>query len=126
MKVSFKELIGSEAYQHHAQIYAKAMISVSFLTLLINYFVSDAATLIGTVLLAVGWSLFGTGVLVAAPCYAVYVWIIAKMSEFTDFPSADATTQQAGRWKKIASLWNTLSYVINVYITILVARYYWS
>jgi hypothetical protein len=126
MKVSFKELIGSDAYQQHAQAYAKAMIFISLIALLVNYYFREDATLIGTILLAVSWSVFGAGILIAVPCYSIYVWIISKMSEFSEFPTGEATSSKAKRWRRLASLWSTVSYVINIYLTSLVARYYWS
>lgn len=126
MKVSFKELLGSDAYQNQAQVYAKSMIFVSFTTLVFNYFLSDDASLIGTILLIAGWGLFGTGILVAAPCYVIYVYIVSKMSEFAEFPSGEATSTKGKVWKKTASLWNTVSYAINIYLTFFIAQKFYD
>jgi hypothetical protein len=126
MKITFKEIINSEAYQTNAQIYAKSMIFVSFITLSVIYFFETEATAIGAVILFLCWSLIGTAIIVAAPCYAIYALLITKMSEYSEFPSAQVNSGTGNIWKKIASIWNFLTYVINIYLTYFVAQKYWN
>jgi hypothetical protein len=127
MKFSFKEIIVTEAYQRNAEIYAKAMISASTLTIIVNYFLTDTATLIGVVLLLVGWSLMGVSILVALPCYALFVWLISKMSAHVVFVNGvEMKTPMGHYWKIMSSLWKNISFIINIYLTIVVSNAYWS
>lgn len=126
MKVSFKEVISSEAYQKNAQIYVKAMIFVSAITLLITYFARDDASFIGTIILIFGWSLFGVSLLLAMPFYMVYVWLVVKMTSSVAFPSAKPTNKKGEFWRMIASVWNGITYIANITITIFIADLYWG
>ncbi len=127
MKVSFKEIVMSDAFQRNAEIYAKTMIFVSVATILVNYFLTDTATFIGAVLLLVGWSLMGVSILVALPCYVLYVWLVSKMSAHTAFANGEEIKTTKGNfWKLLSAVWNNFSYVLNIYLTIVVSNAYWS
>lgn len=121
MKVTFKEIISSDAYQQNAQIYAKAMIFVSAITLLLNYFVKDDVSFIGTIILIFGWSLFGVSLLLAMPFYVVYVWLVVKMSSSVAFPTAEPTNSKGKFWRSTATVWNGFTYIANIAITIFIA-----
>ncbi len=126
MKVTFKELISSEAYQQNAQLYAKAMIFVSAIAVLVNYFIRDDAHIIGAIMLIFMWSLFGVSFFLALPFYIVYVWLITKMSSHVSFPFAELEDSKGKFWRSIASIWNRLTYIANVAITYFIADLFWS
>ena len=126
MKVTFKEIISSDAYQQSAQMYAKAMIFTSVITLIVTYFVRDDASFVGTLILMFGWSLFGVSLLLAMPFYMVYVWLVVKMSSDVAFPAAEAINRKGKFWRSVATIWNRGTYIVNIVITIFIADLFWG
>ena len=56
MKTSFKEIIYGDAYQHHAQAYAKSMITTSSLTVAVKlFFFTSIPFSVALLMLAIFW-----------------------------------------------------------------------
>ena len=104
MKITFSELVSSEAYQSSASSYTKGVIAVSALVVILNYFLSDTATFLASFLILIVWSVFATSFVVALPVYMIYLLIVVQMSAHTEFPTGVPTNATGRLLKHLSTL----------------------
>lgn len=117
MKLSFKDIASSDAYQAQASSWCKAHIFVALAAAI-------ATTWFGDVSLGWHWVwvfpaiLFGASFLVALPTMAVYVWIVSVQSGHMQFapPATPSPADSFGRVLNfVKSVWSILSLALNAY-----------
>jgi hypothetical protein len=127
MKASFKEIILGDAYQYHAQVYAKNMIRISFLTIAIKLFfftsLSFSVALLMLVIFGLVWCLFILTFAISMPCFLVYCLIVSALSGHTEFPTGIPNDKFGGFLFRMKSIWMSLSYLINIAASIFVVSY---
>jgi hypothetical protein len=127
MKTSFKEIIYGDAYQHHAQAYAKSMITTSSLTVAVKlFFFTSLPFSVALLMLAIFWlvwCLFMVTFAISMPCFLIYCLIVSALSGHTEFPSG-IPNDKVGRFLfRLKSTWMNLSYLINIAVSVFVVSY---
>ncbi len=127
MKTSFKEIIYGDAYQHHAQAYAKSMIMASSLTVAIKLFFFTSLSFSGALLMLamfwLVWCLFIVTFAISMPCFFIYCLIVSALSGHTEFPSGIPNDKVGWFLFRLKSTWMSLSYLINIAASVFVVSY---
>jgi hypothetical protein len=117
MKMTFSDMVGSDAYKLEASNFTRNIAIVSTITLIYNFVVSDNGTLVQSILIWIAWCVVGSTLLIAMPVYLIYVLLICKMSAHTEYPSAEPTNVVGKSLKITARLWMFFGYVFSVLAT---------
>jgi hypothetical protein len=127
MKASFKEIIYGDAYQHHAQVYAKSMITTSSLTVAIKLFfftsLPFSSALLMLAIFWLVWCVFILTLAISMPCFLVYCLIVSALSGHTEFPSGIPNDKVGWFLFRLKSTWMSVSYIINIAASVLVVSY---
>jgi hypothetical protein len=127
MKASFKDIVYGDAYQHHAQVYAKSMITISSLTVAIKLFFFTSLSFSGALLMLaifwLVWCLFVVTFAISMPCFLIYCLIVSALSGHTEFPSGIPNNKIGWFLFRLKSSWMSLSYIINIVASVFVLSY---
>ena len=130
MKASFKDIIFGDAYQHHAQVYAKSMITISFLTVAIKLFFFTSLSFSGALLMlaifGLVWCLLILTFAISMPCFLIYCLIVSALSGHTEFPSGIPNDKVGRFFLRLKSTWMNLSYLINIVASVFVINYFFE
>lgn len=124
MKITFKELTGGEEYQKHASEFCKALIFLSFITLVVSYFTLDDIGFFYTFIFFFVWSCFGVSILIAMPLYLLNTLALVQMSAHTEYPSGKPNSTIGHLWKLISTLLNFTGYGLSIYSTYYLVQYF--
>lgn len=124
MKMTFKEMVSGEEYQKHATDFCKALIFLSVITLIINYFTSDDIGFIYALIFFVVWSCFGVSIVIAMPLYLLSILAVVQMSPHTEWPSGRPNSTIGKFWKFIQSLTHFVGYGLSIYSTYFLINYF--
>lgn len=124
MKLTFKELTSSDAYQKKATEFCKALIFLSFITLVVSYFTSDNISLLYAFAFFLIWSCFGVSMLIAMPIYLLSILALVQMSSHTEYPSGKPNSSFGHFWKAIATFINYVGYGLSIYSTYSLVQYF--
>jgi hypothetical protein len=124
MKITFKELTSSDAYNKNASEFSKALIFLSFITLVVSYFTLDNVGLLYAFVFFFIWSCFGVSILIAMPLYLLNILALVQMSAHTEFPSGRPNSTMGHFWKLISTLVNFTGYGLSIYSTYYLVQYF--
>jgi len=124
MKITFKELTRGEEYQKHASEFCKALIFLSFITLVVSYFTLDDIGFFYTLIFFFAWSCFGVSILIAMPLYLLNTLTLVQMSAHTGYPSGRPNSTIGHLWKLISILLNFTGYGLSIYSTYYLVQYF--
>jgi hypothetical protein len=117
MKMTFSDMVSSDAFKQEASNFTRNIAIVTTITLIYSFVVSDNATLFKSILMWVAWCVVGSTLLIAMPVYLIYVFLICKMSAHAEYPSAEPTNIVGKSLKLTARLWMFFGYVFSVLAT---------
>ena len=127
MKVSFKDIVYEDAYQHHAQVYAKSMITISSLTVAVKLFFFTSLSFSGALLMLaifwLVWCVFIVTFAISMPCFLIYCLIVSALSGHTEFPSGIPNDKAGWFLFRLKSTWMSLSYIVNIVASVVVVSY---
>lgn len=124
MKMTFKEITSGEAYQKHASEFCKALIFLSFITLVVCYFTLDNIGLLYAAIFFFIWSCFGVSIIIAMPLYLLNILALVQMSAHTEYPSGKPNSPIGHFWKLISILINFTGYGLSIYATYYLVKYF--
>ncbi len=117
MDMSFKEFISSPVYERHASQYAKAMIFVSTIVLIISAMFFREIGIFSVAVLFFGWSVIGVSYLLAMPLFLLRSIIIVQMMPHTSFPDGVPIDGFGKALRMLSNIVVQLGYISNVFLT---------
>lgn len=121
METLFQQFILSKAHKKDASFYSIGMVIVSLSTLITIHILSTSSNLFFTLILIFYWGVFGTLFLVAAPCFVVYLVIISKIKKNLNLSFNLTKRKPIPLFECIPLTWYFSTFLLNIFITHLVA-----